>query len=79
MASLPHFGVILVNTNPKAPVPQQVGHDGAQLPWISDVLTMDYLVNKAQGLPVTGIEPLWDEAHTTLPNWWPLNGDMQGD
>jgi len=79
MASMPNFAVILVNTNPKAPVPPRVGHDGAQLPWLSDVLTMDYLVNKAHGVPVVGIEPLWDRDHTSIPNWWPLNGEMQGE
>lgn len=71
--------LILIDTNPKTPIGKGVGHDGAVLPWVGDVLIMDFMVNKAQGLPVKGIQPLWERAQSGLPNWWPLNGKMQGE
>lgn len=70
---------IVLDTFPTSPVPRSVPNDGAQLPWLGAILTRDYFLNKANGLPVRGVDPLWDEAHSALPNIWPLNGSMQGD
>lgn len=43
------------------------------------MLIMDFMVNKAQGFPVRGIEPLWSADGPVVPNFWPLNGEMQGE
>ncbi len=71
--------LILIDTNPKTPIGKGVGHDGAVLPWVGDVLIMDFMVNKAQGFPVRGIEPLWSADGPVVPNFWPLNGEMQDE
>lgn len=70
---------MVLDTFPRSPVPEGVPNDGAQLPWLGAILTRDFFLNKAQGLPVTAIQPMWDHDHTSLPNWWPLNGEMQGE
>lgn len=71
--------IIVIDANPLTPIPNGVPNDGAQLPWLGATLAKDYLLNKAQGLPVKGIQPLWERAQSGLPNWWPLNGKMQGE
>lgn len=42
----------LINTNPMQPMKRGIAHDGAQLPWIGDVLIMDGMINRAQGYKV---------------------------
>jgi hypothetical protein len=71
--------LILIDTNPKTPIGKGVGHDGAVLPWVGDVLIMDFMVNKAQGLPVLRVDPIWSADSPVWPNSWPLNGEMQGE
>lgn len=71
--------LILIDTNPKTPVGAGVSHDGAMLPWGGDVLILDYLVNRAQGIKQERIEPLWSADAPVWPNYWPFTGAMQGE
>jgi len=69
--------IVFIDTNPQGPLPVGVPNDGAQVPWLGAVLIRDYVLNKAQGLPVRGVEPLWEGSHAGLPAIWPLTGEMQ--
>lgn len=70
---------VIIDTNPLHSLPVGVGNDGGQLPWLGDVLIKDFLQSRANGLPLTRIDPLWDRDHASLPYIWPLTGDMQGE